>query len=276
MVSSPGHVGRPNEDFVGAVPGAVVLLDGAGIPGSEAVCHHGVAWYAHSLGTALLERLFRGVGADLAEALADSIGQIAGHHRHTCDIASPISPQASVAIVRFSQDRADYLVLADVFVALDLCGSRPQVVTDPREVSVRSECMAALRGVPTGTSEHEQVLASVRDSFRARRNQPGGYWVAKDDSRTATQAVTGSVPLGRLNGAALLSNGASRVVTPYHLAEWQAVFDLTRTRGPDEILRRVRKAETDARASDSSSGIHAPDDATVAYCEPAGGQRIHT
>lgn len=46
MASNPGHVGQPNEDFVGAVPGAVVLLDGAGIPGTDSICRHGVAWYS--------------------------------------------------------------------------------------------------------------------------------------------------------------------------------------------------------------------------------------
>lgn len=269
MASSPGHPDRQNEDFVGAVPGAVVLLDGAGIPGSEAVCHHGVAWYAHRLGAALLERLFVEAGVELVAALADSIRHVAELHRHTCDIASPISPQASVAIVRFSGDRVDHLVLADVFVVLDLAGAEPQVVTDPREVSVRSECMSALQGRATGTSEYEQVLASVRDDFRARRNRPGGFWVAKDDPHAATQSVTGSITLERLDGTALLSNGASRVVTPYQLAQWPAVIDLMRTRGPDEILRRVRTAEKDARAAGSSSGIYAPDDATVAFCEPA-------
>ncbi len=269
MASSPGHPDRSNEDFVGAVPGAVVLLDGAGIPGSEAVCDHGVAWYAHSLGAALLERLFGEAEVDLAAALADSIRHVAERHGHTCDIASASSPQASVAIIRFAGDRADYLVLADVFVVLDVAGAGPQVVTDPREVSVRRECMSALWGLPTGTSEYEQVLASVRDAFRARRNRSGGFWVAKDDPYAATQAVTGSVALERLRGAALLSNGASRVVAPYHLAEWPAVMNVTRTMGPVEILRRVREAEADARASESGPGMYAPDDATVAFCEPA-------
>ena len=99
------------------------------------------------------------------------------------------------------------------------------------------------------------------DALRARRNQPGGYWIAKDDPNAATQAVTGSVPLGHLNGAALLSNGASRVVDPYRLAAWPVVLDLLRTNGPDEILRRVREAET------GSPDFRPPDDATVAYCE---------
>lgn len=174
-----------------------------------------------------------------------------------------------MAIVRFDEDRVDFLALADVFVVLDSSESGPQVVTDSREVSVRSECSSVLRGLPTGTPEYERARLSVIDALRARRNQPGGYWIAKDDPHAAMQAVTGSVPLGQLNGAALLSNGASRVVDPYRLAEWPAVLDLMRTRGPDEILRRVREAETEARATGSIPDIRLPDDATVAYCEPA-------
>lgn len=274
MASNPGHVGQPNEDFVGAVPGAVVLLDGAGIPGTDSICRHGVAWYSHTLGATLLGQLSREPGTDLVAALADSIGQVSGQHRHTCDIANPSSPQSTVAIIRFDEDGVDFLVLADVFVVLDSSEARPQVVTDSREVSVRSECSSVLRGLPTGTPEYERTKLSVIDAIRGRRNQSGGYWIAKDDPHAAMQAVTGSIPLGHLNGAALLSNGASRVVDPYRLAEWPAVLDLMRTKGPDEILRRVREAETEARATDSIPDIRLPDDATVAYCDPLNDQHI--
>ena len=261
MASDSGHVGRPNEDFVGAVPGAVVLLDGAGIPGTDSICRHGVAWYAHTLGTTLLAQLSREPGMDLVTALADSIGHVSGQHRHTCDIANPSSPQATVAIIRFGADHADFVVLADAFVVLALPDAGPQVVTDSREVDVRDECASVLRGLTTGTPEYERTKLSVIEALRARRNQPGGYWIAKDDPHAATQAVTGSVRLEQLSGAALLSNGASRVVSPYRLAEWPAVLDLIGAKGPGEILRRVREAE--AQAIDA-----APDDATIAYCEP--------
>jgi hypothetical protein len=269
MASSPGHAGQPNEDFVGAVPGAVVLLDGAGIPGTDSICSHGVAWYSHTLGATLLGQLSREPGTDLVAALADSIGQVSGQHRHTCDIANPSSPQSTVAIIRFDEDRLDFLVLADVFVVLDSSESGPQVVTDSREVSVRSECSSVLRGLPPGTPEYEREKLSVIEALRARRNQSGGYWIAKDDPHAAMQAVTGSVPLGQPIVAALLSNGASRVVDPYRLAEWPAVLNLMRTQGPDEILRRVREAETETRATGSVPDIRLPDDATVAYCESA-------
>ncbi len=49
-----------NEDFTGAVPTAAVLIDGAGIPGTESICRHGVAWYAGRLGGSLLSLLSLG------------------------------------------------------------------------------------------------------------------------------------------------------------------------------------------------------------------------
>ena len=257
MASSPGHPGRPNEDFVGAVPGAVVLLDGAGIPDTEDICHHGVAWHSHTLGASLLARLATDGVTDLVAVLADSIDHVAGLHRHSCDIADPSSPQSTVAIIRFAEDRADFLVLADSYVVLDAADSEPQVVTDPRELAVRGECTAPLRGLIAGTPDYENVLPGVIDALRARRNQPSGYWIAKDDPEAALQAVTGSRPLDGLIGAALLSNGASRIVDPYRLAEWPAAVELLRTSGPVEVIRRVRDAE--AERSDQ------PDDATAAY-----------
>jgi len=267
MATSPGH-GRPNEDFVGAVPGAVVLLDGAGIPGTETICHHGVAWYSHTLGATLLGLLSRQPDLGLVPALAEAIEHVAGRHRTTCDLANPSSPQATVAIVRFQAGRVDHLVLADAFVVLDASESAPQVVTDPREVDVRNECLSALRGLSSGTPEYERALPTVISALRSRRNQPGGYWIAKDDPGVASEAVTGSIALSRLDGAAVLSNGASRFVDPYRLGEWRDVVALLRTKSPDEVVRRVRAAE--ASAGPSASDTYSPDDASLAYCHLGG------
>ena len=262
MATSPGH-GRPNEDFVGAVPGAVVLLDGAGIPGTEAICHHGVAWYSHTLGATLLGLLSRQPHLGLVPALAEAISHVADLHRDTCDLANPSSPQVTVAIIRVHAGRVDHLVLADAFVALDSTGSGPQVVTDPREVDVRNESVSALRGLSPGSPQYERALPAMISAIRARRNQPGGYWIAKDDPHAATEAVTGSTALASLTGAAVLSNGACRFVDPYRLGEWRDVVDLLRTKGPDEVVRRVRAAE--ASAGPSGSDTYSPDDASVAY-----------
>ncbi|PWR11222.1 hypothetical protein DKT68_06470 [Micromonospora acroterricola] len=261
MATSAGRPDRPNEDFAGAVPGAVVMLDGAGIPGSESLCSHGVAWYTHRLGGALLGRLSRADGRDLATILASSIGETAADHRDTCDITHPNSPQATVVVVRAHRGRLDHLLLADCYLLLDQARDGPQVITDEREVTARRICSEPLDGVPRGTPEYDRVRGACAEALRALRNQPGGYWIAKDDPHAAEHAVTGSRPLADLRGVALLSNGASRIVSPYGLTDWPGVLALLRADGPADIIRHVRRAEAAA-----DPDVRLPDDATVAYC----------
>jgi hypothetical protein len=53
-----GGLNRENEDFVGATPDAVVVLDGAGYPARlRTGCVHTVAWYTRMLGSSLLAML---------------------------------------------------------------------------------------------------------------------------------------------------------------------------------------------------------------------------
>ncbi len=263
MATSAGSAGQPNQDFAGAVPGAVVLLDGAGIPGTESICSHGVAWYTHRLGGALLGRLSRDDGRDLAAILATTIDEIADDHRGTCDITNPSSPQATVLMVRAHRDRLDYLLLADSFLVLDEVGGDQQVITDEREVAARRTCTAPLDGVPRGTPEYDRVRDSCIEALRARRNQPGGYWIAKDDPQAAEEAVAGSRSLDDLASVALLSNGASRIVSPYGLTDWRRVLELLGADGPAAVIRRVRQAEAGMSARPDPP---VPDDATVAHC----------
>lgn len=202
---------------------------------------------------------------EAARAQARAIEQISGEHRPTCDIANPSSPQATVAILRFDEDHADFLMLGDSFLAFDWPGDAPHVITDEREVAVRRECSVVFDGVDVGIPEYERARDACIEALRSRRNQPGGYWIAKDDPRVASEALTGSVPARNLAGAALLSNGASRIVDPYGLAEWPEVLNLLRTSAPSEIISQVRKTEAD-HSRGGPLDPTPPDDATVAYC----------
>lgn len=197
--TSPGHPGRSNEGFRRCVAGGRGAARRRRRPGDGVDLRHGVAWYAHTLGAALLASLTRGGGAtDPVSALAEAIDQIAARHRHTCDIANPSSPQATVAIVTVEDGWLGYLVLADALVVLDPADATPVVIIDPREV-------------------------------------------------------------------ALLSNGASRIVDPYRLADWPTVLARLRTSGPDELMQRLRRAEARARGTGSLPGFQEPDDAMMAY-----------
>ncbi|MEV6692647.1 hypothetical protein AB0M35_14365 [Micromonospora sp. NPDC051196] len=250
MATDAGHPGRTNEDFAGAVPCGMVLVDGAGgIAGAEKVCHHGVAWYATRLGGALLGMLSE--DRSLRDVLAESIGRVTDEHRDTCDVAHSISPYAAVAVLRFSGGLVEHLVLGDAVVVVGRDGVEPFVAHDPREVVIARSFAARLTGIPEGSDEYRRLLRELR----AHRNSPGGFWVAKDDPRVVDEAITGSCPADEVTATALLSNGASRFVDTFGLTDWAGLLHLLRTDGPGEIIRRVREAEV-------RDGV-ATDDATI-------------
>ncbi|MER7457910.1 hypothetical protein [Micromonospora sp. NPDC126480] len=254
MASAAARPGRVNEDFTGAVPTAVVLVDGAGIPGTEAICRHGVAWYATRLGGTLLGLLSLTPDRSLPALLAEAIDRVTDDHRDTCDVTNPVSPSATVAVLRRCGALVDYLVLGDSFVVLDRTDGDPLVVTDPREVVISRSYQAAVEATVAGSDEYHRLLRDLR----ANRNRPGGFWLAKDDPRAADEATTGSCPVAELAGAALLSNGASRIVDRFGLTDWPGALAVLASSGPAEVIRRVRQAE-------ARTGVRA-DDASVAYC----------
>jgi hypothetical protein len=258
MTSVVARTGRVNEDFTGAVPTAAVLIDGAGIPGTESICRHGVAWYATRLGGSLLSLLSFARDRSLSALLAEAIEQVTDDHRETCDVTNPISPSATVAILRLSDGLVEHLVLGDSVLVLDRTAGAPLVVADPREVIISQSYRSAIEAVAEGGDEYQRILRELR----AHRNRPGGFWVAKDNPLAADEAITGSCPISELTSAVLLSNGASRIVDLFGLADWPGVMAVLGSSGPAEVIRRVRQAEA----------LHTvpADDATIAHCTDLG------
>ncbi|MEW2467935.1 integrase [Streptomyces sp. NPDC046994] len=252
MTSAAAH--PTNEDFTGAIPTAAVLVDGAGIPGTESICRHGVAWYASRLGSTLLHLLSRMTVRSLPALLAEAIERTTNEHRGTCDIANPVSPSATVLILRLADGILEYLVLGDAVLVLDRAGGAPLVVDDRREGIISRSYQPALEAAAEGSDEYHRILRDLR----ANRNRPGGFWVAKDDPQAAHEAITGSCPVSKLTSAALLSNGASRIVDRFELTDWPGLMALLASNGPGEIIRRVRQAE-------ARHAVPA-DDATIAHC----------
>jgi len=256
MATSAGHPGRANEDFVGAVVNAVVLVDGAGITGIEGICRHGIAWYAHRLGAAILARLSlaaSGTDGNLMAMVAAAIDEVTDAHRDTCNVADPSSPSATVAVVRVADGRADHLVLGDCVLVLDAVDSPAQLVEDRREPDFARPFREGLAALDPGSPDFARLRSQSIAAFRERRNQPGGFWVAKDNGRVAEHAVIGSRPAAQLRRVTLLSNGASRVVDRFDLMDWSEVA----AHEPEELIRLVREAE-------AAGGVDA-DDATAAH-----------
>ncbi|MEV5973012.1 protein phosphatase 2C domain-containing protein [Streptomyces sp. NPDC051921] len=263
-LSSTPRPGGPNEDFALGSAECVVVLDGAGMPkGLPTGCEHGVAWYVRRLGNAL-HREATESRRDLAHCLATAIERTADLHRDTCEVDSPFSPSAMVAMLRVRDEQAEWLVLGDGTFVLDE-GQEPSVVSDQRLKAVASEKRAALRAAEPGSPEERAVHTALVEEERALRNRQGGFWVAAADPEAAAEALTGSTPIAHLKRAALLTDGSARYVDTFGLGDWADFLEVLERHGTASLICQVREAELsdpDRKRWPRSKGH---DDATVIF-----------
>ncbi|GAA3076837.1 protein phosphatase 2C domain-containing protein [Streptomyces roseofulvus] len=270
MLVTESSVPRPhgaNEDFAISGPTAAVVLDGAGMaPGMESGCRHGVAWYVEQLGRRMHAEAAR-QDSPLADCLAAAIESTAKLHRHTCAIDDPLSPSATVAITRVRDDAFEWLVLGDCTVLIDV-GGTAQAHSDDRLAHVAPKARQLLATRTPGTPERQKAHEALVHEERTRRNTPGGYWVAAADPTAAHEALTGMEKVSHTRRAALLTDGAARLVTTFHQTDWTGCLDLLSDYGPDHVIRKVREAEKPDPDLGRWPRSKQHDDATVAYVRP--------
>ncbi|MFF0429562.1 protein phosphatase 2C domain-containing protein [Streptomyces sp. NPDC004520] len=257
----------PNEDFALSDSTAAVVLDGAGMaPGMKSGCRHGVPWYVEQLGTRLHTEATQR-DASLADCLATAIESTTSLHRDTCVVDDPLSPCATVAVARARDDVLEWLVLGDCTVLVDSNGV-VRATTDDRLAQVAPRAREALTRAVPGSPERQRAHEVLVQEERRVRNTPGGYWVAAADPAAASQAVTGTEPTSQVQSAALLTDGAGRLVTTFHTTDWQGYMTLLSHGGPEDVLRQVREAEASDPDLSRWPRSKQHDDATIAYIRP--------
>jgi len=159
LATHPGTPDWPNEDFAAVAPGAAVLLDGCTtVPRTrDTGCRHGVAWYARTLGSALLGAIAADPAPPLPSALATAVAGIRASHEGQCDLTNPATPAATVTAIRVTRGGVDLLALSDSVIVADY-EPGPMVITDDhRAASVSPDAagqartttlpLAGLRGI---------------------------------------------------------------------------------------------------------------------------------
>lgn len=202
--------------------GWVIVLDGVTPrPNQPTGCTHGTGWYVRTLGAALAEILDCELDSPLEEVVADAIGAAVRAHEHECDVRNPDHPQAMVGILRELHGRLDYYLLGDITLMIT-AGGATRALTDSRPSALALFTPAAVR---------------------ERRNQPGGFWVAAATLVAAEHGVYGSAPTRLVSRAALLTDGATRLVDRHHHLDHVQLMDLIEQSGLAETLARTRAAE---------------------------------
>jgi hypothetical protein len=266
LASRSSPAATSNEDFIAATASVVVVVEGASVPPELGTgCGHGTAWFARRLGTQLLALVTTQADHSPADSLARAITEVAALHAGTCDLGHPGSPSATVAVLREQPEAVNFLVLGDTTILLEEpTGIR--VLTDDRLENVAAGQHRAMHQHATGSAEHERSFAELVTEQRRHRNHPDGFWVASTDPAAAHHALTDTVPRDGLQRAAVLSDGATRLVDRFGLLDWPTFLDVLAEQGPDAIIQQVRAAE-----GSDPDGRRWPrgkrhDDASAAFC----------
>ncbi|MEU5955530.1 protein phosphatase 2C domain-containing protein [Streptomyces sp. NPDC047525] len=276
LATEPGDPARLNEDYAAVTlpaagqGGSLVLLDGVTPPAGDDGCLHSVPWFTARLGGALGELSVSRRDMTLAEILAAAIVRTADAHGQTCDLSHPRTPQATVVLVRWDDERVEHLVLSDS--ALLVAGPDGQVtpVLDERLAELPPRIRALrdeVRALPRGSAEREVAGRAYGAAVEALRNAEDGFFTAAADPSAATRAVTGTWPRAEVTAVAALTDGVGRWVETFRAGDWAECFALLRKDGPQRLVDRVRELErADPEGREFPRGKR-HDDAAVVYAE---------
>lgn len=209
---------RPTEDHVVILDNAVLVLDGATAPSPDLPSG---GWYAGLLARRLADRLLADPGGDLTVLLGDAIAEVAGAH----GLRPGSSPSSTVAMLRWTGERIDALVLADSpIVAFGRSGA--DTLADDR--------LAILR--------RNGRLATSAD-VAALRNTENGFWVAEADPVAARHALRRSWAVDSIDSVLLATDGVAVAVDEYRIFDWASALEIAHAKGVSAVLDAVRAAE---------------------------------
>ncbi|WP_035748238.1 protein phosphatase 2C domain-containing protein [Glycomyces sp. NRRL B-16210] len=217
----------PNEDFHLVSGSWALVLDGITRYPDDG-CVHDVPWYVRRLGAAIAS----GIGGSdaLPEVLASAIGAVNALHA-SCDLRNPVSPGATVGMVRLAGGRIEWLVLGDCAVAW----------RGPGGIEVRSDGRLARLASPPAVVVVGAYRRYPVDYLARVRNRDGGFWVASTDPDAAAMAYTGAVPVEEVGELLLCTDGLTRLVDRYGHS-WSEVFDRAEAVGVAGLIGLVREA----------------------------------
>jgi hypothetical protein len=153
--------------------------------------------------------------------------------------------------------------------ATDVCPARTLTSLGLAPAAIHSATAVWRRscGRSGGAVDHARSFAELVSEQRRHRNQPDGFWVASTDPTAAEHALADTAPRDGLQGAAVLSDGATRLVDRFGLLDWPSFLNVLAEQGPDAIIQQVRAAEySDPDAQRWPRGKR-HDDASAAFCQ---------
>ncbi|MGW4942948.1 protein phosphatase 2C domain-containing protein [Actinoplanes sp. NPDC004185] len=231
---------RPNQDRIRTTKNAAILLDGASAVRPQ---RFDGGWYANHLADELCHKLEADPDAELRTVLRDAIAKVASELGHDDG-----SPSSTVAMVRWSGETVDLLILGDSVAVIYYKTGSIEVLQDTRldqvGVDLRRSYADALRKGQGFTESHRERLKELQAEQLRLRNRPDGFWIAATEPGAADEAWTCQLPTRAVEAVLLASDGFADGVLTYGVLDWAGARQMVVERGAEAALGVVQGAES--------------------------------
>ncbi|MCL6599911.1 MAG: protein phosphatase 2C domain-containing protein [Alicyclobacillus macrosporangiidus] len=276
-VTSRKGVGQHNEDRAVCTARGAAAIDGAtGLGGRRRFSDTSdAAWFAETLADALSRLLCddRPLLDNLAEAVRAARREADHRMPEWRSLAPHEQPSASLAAVKLREDALEYAILGDCTLALRAAAGPVRVFSDPRLAPLDDAVIRFIHERQRKGQGYEEAKAEALPLLRANRNRmntPDGYFAASLDGKGIPHAVTGRLPAEAGLRGVLSSDGFSRAVDLFGLADWAALTGSVRPgeAGPlAAAADRLRQAEANDPDCLRHPRLKVSDDATAILFE---------
>lgn len=262
-----------NEDIIGLSPYGAWVLDGAtGLNNKNLVSTESDAkWYVNWWNSYLHENMKR--EDSLKEIIKDGIEEITEEYNKLIGdnkIEAIDFPSCSCSILKFYEDKIEYLLLGDCTLLLDhnetvkilkdetICGLDKKVFDFMEEIKDS-------RGM-TLNEKKAKVMPIIIEN-RLKKNTEGGYWALEFSKDAVDNCVSGFIDLEDEIKIMMTSDGFSCGYDRYKIFDKDEMMKVAQVKGIDYIYRKVRKLEKDDEMAIEFPRFKIYDDSSCVYLD---------
>lgn len=251
-ISEPGSAVVSNQDRWGYTRDLAWVIDGATNLGSSLLALDGDdgAWLAEHTHR-FLQNWDSSTDVTLQDGLTKLSKSLANDYMRlvqAADVSPPIQPSASLAVIRLTGNKMEYLLLGDCSITvLDPTEHSFTLLTTTDltrldQIAIRE--LAHFTGQGLSFSAAKEAISPTLKRHRRMMNQSGGYWIFGLEPSALGHSLHGHLSVSEGKVFILASDGFSRIWDTYHTVQpgWDSYKEIE-TQGLSGALERLRATE---------------------------------
>jgi hypothetical protein len=261
-----------NEDILGFTPNGMWVLDGAtGLNRKNLVSNQSDAkWYVTWWNKYLYENISK--NKSLKEILKDGIRKINIDYKNILkeNITNLDKPSSSICVVKFYEDKLEYLILGDCALHLKI-NNKTSIIKDIKICNLDNKVYEEMENLPNLYNlNYNQIRNSVMDTIinnRLKKNTKDGYWILEFEEEAIDYAINDTLKIDTDMSIMITSDGYSCISDRYKFIEENELIDEVKKNGIREIYLKLREIEDEEFSINKFPRFKENDDSSCIYAD---------